>query len=130
MEEYDLPSNLFGGKTVWDRLIDEHGGGFVGISRTVMPNPEGRTEIVYRYAVAMEFVNTQREPGYEGVGEGLRSAEERRLDRAITRVAEEREVTSERVRQAYAQPYSGSSKKKQFLDDLIELEEKLTECDG
>lgn len=128
MEDYDIPK-LLGARSIWDTLVEDHGEVFVANCRKVLPSSTGRRELVYRYAVAKAFLDTEREPRYEGHGEGLRSSAARRLDAAIAAVAGNEDIQTERVRQACVEPYAGSDKKEQFLGDLTELENELEECD-
>jgi tryptophan 2,3-dioxygenase len=127
--EFDIP-NLYGGITIWDHLLKEFEESLIGLGREVFPKIDNGAwpEYRYRYAVAEEFLQIERESKLERT-QGFRLADQRRLRDAMDAVAETENVTRERIRQACVQPYDPEGQKEmtqQFLEDLNDLEDQLT----
>lgn len=105
-------------------LVDWHA------SDVFPPLPDSRKGSVYRRTIAYEFASRRGnvEPRRLDDGTQYRSEDMSRLDRAIDAVASAHDRYEDTVQQqSIWAVYSGDNQKLQFLQDLLEIENRVVE---
>lgn len=119
-----VPTSPPGITSIWDTLVDQLGERFVEVCYETLPSPENgsgntiESRRYDRYHVAYTFVHEDIElAAIRG-----RSKREARLQQAYKRIAKERNVDKNTIRQNCVRPYDPEKKTEAFLDDLDRIE--------